>query len=103
MDDTNRLMLGAYGNDLMNAGNLLTKQQIQAELTNPQIFTREQIRAFTERSAEGVVINDVNIRNSTNGTKKQTDNLRVQNMQQGQGQTFVVQSQGGKGGRLFLV
>lgn len=77
MDDTNRLMLGAYGNDLMNAGNLLTKQQIQAELTNPHIFTREQIRAFTERSAEGVVINDVNIRNSTNGTKNQTDVLRV--------------------------
>lgn len=78
MDDTSRLILGAYG----NAGTQLSKQQAQFEIDpnriGPRLLTQEQIDAYTERAAMDTRIRDVDIRNKK-GEKRQTDDLGVRN------------------------
>ena len=73
MDDTNRLMLGAYGSE----GRVLTKAQAQSELTNPTIMSAEQVAAYTERAATNTVIEDVRLRDAQ-GRHSQTDRLGVE-------------------------
>ncbi len=76
MDDTNRLMLGAYG----NAGIMMSKTEAQAAINpgfvGPHKVTPDQIKAYTERAATDTVIRDVDIHNRS-GEKKQTDDLGV--------------------------
>ena len=74
MDDTSRLMLGAYGND----GTRLTKQQAQAELVpGTRTMSAEQVAAYTEKAASNVVVEDVRLRDQS-GQHRQTDRLGVE-------------------------
>ena len=77
MDDSNRLILGAYGNE----GIGLSKEQAQFELNpnsvGPRRFSQEQIAAYTERAASDVVIRDVRKRDAQ-GQHQQTDRLEVE-------------------------
>lgn len=83
MDDTNRLIMGAYG----NSGVMLNKQEAQAMLdpkskfVGPPQLSKEQIEAYTERSPEDVRLRDVDIRNNE-GINRQTDELIVKHSQQ---------------------
>ncbi|MBR2830823.1 hypothetical protein IKE83_00490 [Candidatus Saccharibacteria bacterium] len=88
MDDTNRLMLGGYG----AGGKVLNKEDAQKALrevaearkqgravniANTGGMTMDQVDAFTRRAAESVVIEDVDIRNRTDGSNRQSNDLYV--------------------------
>ncbi|MBR3138712.1 type IV secretion system protein [Candidatus Saccharibacteria bacterium] len=73
MDDTNRLMLGAYSNE----GTILTKGQAAEQLDpNTRTMDERTVRAYTERAATDTRIRDVEWRDSQ-GRHQQTDPLIV--------------------------
>lgn len=77
MDDTNRLILGAYG----NAGMMINKLDAQAALTGTYAgtaagWTSDSLKVYTERAAMDTRIRDVNWRDS-DGRHQQTDDLYV--------------------------
>ena len=78
MDDTNRLMMGAWANEGMN----LTKQQAQAELNGNGSMSAEKVAAYTERAPGDVVIRDVRWKDKE-GQHRQTDPLETTNKQNG--------------------
>ena len=87
MDDTNRLMLGSYGQGnafISKASAQEALKQVAAAKNGGTIdsskmsgLTVDQVKAFTRRAAEGVVVEDVAIRNSTDGSDRQTHDLYV--------------------------
>ena len=74
MDDTNRLIMGAYGNE----GMYLTKSQAQAEITGNGTMGSEKVAAYTERAPGDVVVRDVRWKNKE-GQHQQTDPLKTTN------------------------
>ena len=76
MDDEARLQMGAYGNSGIVMGKGEAQQAINPHAMGPTRLTREQIEAYTERAAGGVVIEDVRWRDKQ-GQHQQTDPLMV--------------------------
>lgn len=79
MDDTNRLILGAYGNNGMQ----ITKADAQNALSgnyggSAAGLTDEMKQAYTRRAAERTVIEDVDLVNRKGEVGKQTDNLIIE-------------------------
>ena len=79
MDDTNRLMLGAYGSDSHIA---LTKDEAKDAVAGKSYskgLTQDMVTAFTRRAAEAVVLEDVKKRNVQDGSNRQSDPLETTN------------------------
>lgn len=78
MDDVNRLMLGAYANTESHL--VLSKKDAENAIDNRggSGLDEKQITAYTERSPEATVIQDVKIRNSQDGSGDQSNVLQVQ-------------------------